>query len=215
MNYQLGALGDIQHFGSVVPNFCSKVRPKPGCSPIAGICKPMDVATLDLFKELQRQLNRVAQARGYSKIDVDGRIGAGTVSLYQKAMNQTGLSCDTVALVASSAVQSLKAMADQLGVPGVVGGPVVQISPPSKPNPDGTVSDPPGIVMGLTAITGSIPGGNLFVLLGLGLIGFAVYKNRKGKGARGGKVSGRRSGRRVRKARARVRRARRRIRRRR
>lgn len=209
MTYQLGGLGDT-NFGSVVPNFCSVASPKPGCSPIPGVVKPMDAATLDLFKELQRQLNRVAQAKGYPKIDVDGRIGPGTVKLYQRAFNQTNLTPDTVALVASSVVQSAKALADQAKVPATVPGPVVPLSPPSTANPDGTVADPPGIgLLGLVpGLAAAIPGGNLGFLAAIGLVGGGVWwwTSKKGKGGARSARRARRAGRARKRARARVRR---------
>lgn len=187
MTYQLGGLGDT-NFGSVVPRWCSATHPQAGCSPIAGVAKPMDVATLDLFKELQRQLNRVAQAKGYPKTDVDGRIGPGTIKLYQRAFNQTGITCDTLAVVASSVVQSAKALADQASVPATVPGPIVPLSPPSTANPDGTVSDPPGVgVLSLIpGLAAAIPGGNLGFLVAIVAVGGGVgwYANKKGKGGR-------------------------------
>jgi hypothetical protein len=131
MTYHLGGLGDT-NFASVVPNFCSVAKPKPGCSPIAGVAKPMDVATLDLFKELQRQLNRVAQAKGYSKVDVDGRIGPGTVKLYGKAFGSTTTS-DGLAIASPSVQQSAKSLADLANVPATVPGPVIPLSSPSFP----------------------------------------------------------------------------------
>jgi hypothetical protein len=218
MTYSLGGLGDT-NYGSVVPSFCSATHPMAGCSPISGVAKPMDVATLDLFKELQRQLNRVAQLKGLSKIDVDGRIGPGTVKLYRLAFNQpSSITCDTVALVASSVVQSAKALADQGSVPTTVPGPIVPISPPSTPNTDGTVSDPPGVgafgaIQGLATM---LPGGNLGALAAIGLISYGVYRiskkpKRGGSAVKSQRTRGRRRRGRVRaRARARVRRIRRR-----
>jgi len=198
MTYHLGGLGDT-NFASVVPNYCSVAKPKPGCSPIAGVAKPMDVATLDLFKELQRQLNRVAQAKGFTKIDVDGRIGPGSVKLYQKAFGSSTTS-DGLATAAASVQQSAKSIADLASVPATVPGPTIPLSPPSTANPDGTVADPPGVgilalIPGLAAM---LPGGNLGFLVAIGAVAGGAYflSKKKGKGSGGGRAK--RKGRRTR-----------------
>jgi lysozyme family protein len=62
-----------------------------------GICKPSDLPTLTLFKNLQAQLNRIAQAAALSKVTVDGDIGPGTIALLQKVaawLGQGGVSVD-------------------------------------------------------------------------------------------------------------------------
>jgi hypothetical protein len=52
-----------------------------------GVCNPSDADTLAVFKNLQAQLNRVAQAGGIAKVTVDGSIGPATVALLAKIVS--------------------------------------------------------------------------------------------------------------------------------
>ena len=81
------------------PSWCSDRNPQGNCKAEKNICKPMDTATLGVFKNLQRQVNT---SFGKGVIDVDGRIGPKTVSATNKALNQfphtfgTFSHCDTL-----------------------------------------------------------------------------------------------------------------------
>ena len=97
-----------------------------------GICKPSNFATLDKFKELQRQLNRYAYACNISdRVADDGDIGPGTIALLGKCVRVNSLpslvvppsSCTTVALAAESITADMKAFADGKGAPAKVSGP--------------------------------------------------------------------------------------------
>lgn len=88
-----------------------------------GTCKPSNKSTLDVFRELQRQLNRVAQLRGLGKIAVDGDIGPGTVSLANKALGAPA-NCTTIAASADGYANQAKIMADNGGAPATVASPV-------------------------------------------------------------------------------------------
>jgi hypothetical protein len=67
------------------PSWCSDRNPQGNCKAEKNICKPMDAATLGVFKNLQRQVNT---SFGKGVIDVDGRIGPKTVSATNKALDQ-------------------------------------------------------------------------------------------------------------------------------
>lgn len=100
-----------------------------------GVCNPSDSDTLAIFKNLQAQLNRVAQGLGLTKITVDGSIGPGTVALLaQIAANITsggvsadparnilaqtsGYTCVDVASNADMLGSAAQGMADQMSVP--------------------------------------------------------------------------------------------------
>lgn len=60
-----------------------ETSPGPGFVTKNGVCKPTGSASLDLFKDLQRQMNRVLDAMGSAKIAVDGAIGPGTLAALQ------------------------------------------------------------------------------------------------------------------------------------
>ena len=111
-----------------------------------GTCKPSNTAALAIFKELQQQLNRVAQIKNLPKIAVDGDIGPGTIALagYVKAVaaaDATGSgdladfandvvssinasSCTALASNADNIAANVKMYATQLGVPAAVAAPV-------------------------------------------------------------------------------------------
>ena len=57
--------------------WCSTANRQGACSPINGVCLPMNAATLSVFKDLQRQTNRILARASKSLIGVDGRIGPG------------------------------------------------------------------------------------------------------------------------------------------
>ena len=140
--------------------WCSPVNPQGRCKPIAGICKPMDTATLAVYRDLQAQANRVAHVRGLAKIDVDGRIGPETVALVEGIMMASYGQCDQVAAIADELAQAIRGTADAIGAPADVSAP--RTRPPLLPMPDGTVQDP---------MTGSAFGGGIG---DLGLFGWVL-----------------------------------------
>lgn len=54
---------------------------KPNYKVVGGVAKATDPTTLDLFKAVQGQLNRVAKSKSIKTIAIDGAIGADTKSL--------------------------------------------------------------------------------------------------------------------------------------
>jgi hypothetical protein len=111
MQYPLGALE--------ASSWCSPANPQTGCKAISGICKPMDAATLDVYKTIQRSLNRLLAKDGKALLDVDGRIGPKTVSAVNGYMQQSHASCDSVAKEADAISGALGALAMAKGAPAV------------------------------------------------------------------------------------------------
>jgi len=102
-----------------------------------GLCKPSDVATLAAFKNLQSQMNRLAQAKALPKIAVDGDIGPGTVSLASKlGLIGAGATCSAIAVAATFFALQAKNAADKLGAPTTVSGPA-PAHPPTLVNAAG------------------------------------------------------------------------------
>jgi len=152
----------------------------------AGVCKPSDYATLAKFKELQRQLNRVAQLKGYTKIAVDGDLGTDTVALAAQVLGGT-YTCSLLAGTISSFTASVKTIADAAGVPATVSGPA-PVKPPSIITPAGVEKlAPPGAdtSMGASIYDAWDKLGTPGKLAAVGILGgigyFAFVKKRKGR----------------------------------
>lgn len=122
--YTLGD-GEIEMEGSPLtfqPVFNSTKYP--------GVCKPSNERTLAMFKDLQSQLNRVAQAKGIPKIAVDGDIGPGTIKLMTSAaMIAAGTGCSSVASAAVPFTGAARVIADAAGAPATVVSPA-----PARPS---------------------------------------------------------------------------------
>ena len=127
-----------------INSYCSDRNPQPGCDAVRGVCKPMDSATLLVYRKLQNQINRVLSSMGKSLIGVDGRIGSGTVKALNVAMGSGFDSCDKVAILADNIANQVKAKADGAGVPAKVSPPKPP-QPPSVVGPGGTVTHPPNL----------------------------------------------------------------------
>lgn len=179
---------------------------------VSGVCRPMNNASLGLFKELQSQLNRVAVAHNpkWSRIDVDGRLGARTIELYNKAAGESVFlgpvtSCDELSqlVLSGMAVSGVKRLADQLGAPTTV--PAPWTSRPTQPNPSGGVPvEPPaaGVTDMVSGLVGSPLG--LIALAGAGFVGYRLLKSGKKGGSkrrRPGRAAARRRLRRIRRRR--------------
>ena len=129
-----GVLQPIGNYGHLGPgvlqpiglgDWCSSTHPQQGCQALVGICKPMDFATLEKYKTLQRELNRLLKLDNKSLLDVDGRIGPKTVSALS---NYVGgyTHCDQVAGSIDSVISLVK------GKVGMRAAPVVADPPRSK-----------------------------------------------------------------------------------
>lgn len=137
------ALEDYSATGAVDPARWERTK--------RGSCSPVDTATLAVFKNLQRQQNRVASLLGISRIGEDGVIGSKTVDQAKAIGAKAGdmlpfhvrsalslvTTCDSLARVADSVADALDSAADANGAPAVVSTP----KPRAKVtvNPDGTL----------------------------------------------------------------------------
>jgi len=151
------------------PNFNSTKYP--------GVCKPTNQATLELVYELQRQLNRIAQMKGLTKIAVDGDIGPGTVRLFNQAIGGSA-SCQTIASQVSTFTAQLNALAVSLNAPAKVSSPA-PAKPPTYVNATTglEVVAPKGMAASLSDSIGlSTP---MLLLLGIAAIGAGYYLTRK------------------------------------
>lgn len=148
---------------------------------VPGTCKPTNFPTLEKFKELQRQLNRVAKVKKLSPIAVDGDIGPGTVSLFNKVVGAS-VNCSALAVIAEAQAQMFKTLADQAGAPANVATPK-PASTPSIVAPTGALVPQPASASMLDSFKSiGLSNTHLMVLAGVGgLIAFKVMKKKRGR----------------------------------
>lgn len=179
-------------------NWCSSGNRQSSCSPVSGVCLPMNAATLATFKELQRQTNRILAKAGKKLISVDGRIGPATVNAVADAMtwlgskaisaeaqamglawaNIRGQPCDTIAKSADLIVERIQQVAAEMNYPAVAD---PRASQPSQPSTSGGVVHPPPSVIQSTAAVSALtylPSGFQSPLgaAALGVAGLALFK---------------------------------------
>ncbi len=184
LHYGLGAVA----FNAAEP-WCSPEHPSGSCSPTSGIAKPMTNEALAAFKELQNQLNRVAQVKGWSKTPVDGRIGPLTIALYNKVAGAKGFTParDHNHLAAGAwtgaAAKWVSDFASSMGAPAYVKPPVWPPSIATKPSASGGMPvDPPASgVMDAVFAMGPI---GLIAIGGVGFLGYKMYMGGKPKGGK-------------------------------
>jgi hypothetical protein len=174
--YTLGD-GEIEMEGSTwQPTFNSTKYP--------GVCKPSNVGTLAAFKALQTQLNRVAQAKGLTKIGVDGDIGAGTLRIMTSAgMIPAGTPCSVVAAQVTISTVTAKTIADAAGISSSVAGPLV-LKRPTIVDAAGreSIVQSPAIGAGLVGAFSNLSTPMKLAAVGiLGGIGYFVFKDTKKK----------------------------------
>ena len=155
-----------------------------------GTCKPSNSYTLGVFKELQRQLNRVATrfTNPLPKVAIDGDIGPGTVDLAYKAIGAPP-SCTTIATNALGYTAQAKSMADNAGVPAT-------ISQPTSSKPSTVVDAATGVesLAPSSGIAGSVSDAlanmsstqKLAGLVILGGLAYVMLKKPKAKTSRRG-----------------------------
>lgn len=95
-----------------------------GFKVIGGVCKPTSEPTLRIVQGVQDQVNRIAQAKGFAKIQRDGDIGTLTLSAIRSAKAASGgrvtidtTNCSTVGGQIQQAFVELRAFADAIGAP--------------------------------------------------------------------------------------------------
>jgi len=156
-----------------------------------GICKAANLTALNYVKELQRQLNRVAQVKGFSKVGVDGEVGPGTLALFQKVQTAAGTgagqilgtpsSCMGVAPDADVLSAQVQAFANSIGAPATASAAFTGHAP--------TIVRPNGqevAAAGLFDTFDRLPALEKFAVLGVfGGIGYMLLAGkRKRKGAK-------------------------------
>ena len=139
MSYLKG-LGDVA--STAIPWWCSPQMPQGGCTPVKGVCKPMNTGTLTLFQMLQRRINALRAKRKAALIEVDGRIGNDTVLALRSISTDpfSIVDCNTIGKNSLALVGALEA---QMAAEGAAYVPDPSSSRPSVAQADGTVQHPP------------------------------------------------------------------------
>lgn len=151
---------------------------------VSGICKPQNFPALEAVREFQRQLNRVAQAKKLPKVAVDGAVGPGTLTLFRSVQSLAtgsvmgdGSSCMGVAPDVDVLGAQIKAVADGLGAPATVSGPVGLVVPTILTKSGKTIVAPDA---GIAASLASLSGVEKIALLGVaGGIGYLLLNKKK------------------------------------
>jgi hypothetical protein len=154
---------------------------------IAGVCKPKNFPALAAAREFQRQMNRVAQVKGFSKISSDGAIGPATLALLRRvqAVASGGVmgdasACTGVAPDVDILGGQVKALADSLGAPATVSEPLALALPTIVTKSNKTVLAPDAGILGELATMSSIEKLALLGLAGgLGYLLLGMKKRRK------------------------------------
>jgi hypothetical protein len=153
------------------------------------VCKPTNLTALNHAKYLQQQLNRVAQAKGFPKVGVDGEIGPGTLSLFGKVQAAAGgsvimgspLSCMGVAPDADVLGAQVHGYANSIGAPAVASQ-ALAVKAPTIVRPSGQEVSETGIM----GAFGQLPTIEKLAVVGVaGGIGYLLLTaKKKAKGGR-------------------------------
>jgi hypothetical protein len=169
-----------------------------------GICRPSNKGALAIFKNLQAQLNRVAQGAGLSKITVDGDLGNATLALFGKIaafLSQGGVSidparnmliqagaygCVEIARNADALAMAATGVANQMNIPPKI----------SQPSGVSTIAMPGGGTQKITtptpaaaSLVDSLSGMDpTTLLMAAGAVGAVIYFS-GGKGKRSSRAS--------------------------
>lgn len=152
----------------------------------AGICKPANFPALNAVRELQRQLNRVAQVKGLAKTTADGAVGPATLALFRQVQSSSAgavmgdpSTCMGVAPDVDVLGAQVRAMADTLGAPATVSGPLALVTPTIVTKSGKTLVAPDA---GLLGSLGALSTVEKIALLGVaGGIGYLLMNRRKGR----------------------------------
>jgi hypothetical protein len=118
----------FQPLGLDKTSWCSDRNPQGNCKPLKDICKPMDYPDAELFKKLQRELNRalymVRQAGKTSQkpLWVDARPGPLTIKACNTVLGTSFTHCDEFCAKAESLLTSLSTWNAASGAPATVAG---------------------------------------------------------------------------------------------
>ncbi len=115
-SYDFSQGGPLQAIGALPGStWCSNTNPQEDCRALTNICKPMDEATLEVYKGLQRQLNRLLKKSGSRLLMVDGRIGPKTLAAINTQTGRSYSHCDEAAANADAILLTAKGLADSTG----------------------------------------------------------------------------------------------------
>ncbi len=151
---------------------------------VSGVCKPQNFPALTAVRVLQQQLNRVAQVKGLGKISVDGAIGPGTLALFRQVQSASAGSvmgdattCMGIAPDVDVLGAQVKDLADTLGAPESVSGPIGITVPTILTKSGKTLVAPDG---GMAASLASMSSIEKMALLGVaGAIGYLLWGKQK------------------------------------
>ncbi len=153
-----------------------------------GVCRAQNLPALTAVRQLQGQLNRVAQVKGYSKIAADGTIGPATLALFRLVQTAAGpgtimgdaSACINIGADSDVLGQQVQSYADALGAPAVVS-PALSLGVPSIVTRSGqTVLAPDaGIAGSLARLSGTEQLALLAVAGGIGYLLITKKKKRR------------------------------------
>lgn len=151
---------------------------------VGSVCKPQNFPALKVVQEFQRQLNRVAQAKGFGKIAADGSVGPATLALFRRVQAASAgtvmgdpSSCMGVAPDVDIIAAQVRSMADTLGMPATVSGPVAITVPTIRTKSGKEIVAPDA---GIMASLATLSGIEKVALLGVaGGIGYLLLQKRK------------------------------------
>lgn len=148
-------------------------------------CKPYNFVALKYVQALQSQLNRVAAAKGFSKIGVDGQVGPGTLSLFKKVQGAfpstvmgDASSCLNISADADVLSAQVQSVADTLGAPATVA--AASSKAATIMTKTGTTVLPPGAPP--ASIAGAFSGISVtqgLALAAVGGLGYHLWSKRK------------------------------------
>jgi hypothetical protein len=146
----------------------------------------MNFPALDAVRAFQMQLNRVAQVKKLPKTAVDGAIGPGVLGLFRQVQSIAGGSvmgdgstCMGVAPDVDVLAGQIKDLADTLGAPATVGGPIGITVPTIVTKSGKIVVAPTG---GMAASLASMSGIEKIAIVGVaGAIGYLLLAKAKKK----------------------------------
>jgi hypothetical protein len=155
----------------------------------AGGCKPTNLTALTYAKNLQSQLNRVAQVKGFGKIGVDGEIGPGTQALFAKVQTAAGgsqimgspSSCMGIAPDVDVLGAQVQGYADSIGAPLTVSPSQLAVKAPTIVRPNGEEVAETGLFGAFGQLQTIEKVAVLGVVGGIGYLLFTAKKKRKAR----------------------------------
>lgn len=153
---------------------------------VGGVCKARNFPALNAVRVFQGQLNRVAHMKKWSKVVVDGAVGPATLALLRQVQGIANgsvmgdpSSCMTVAPDVDVLAAQIAAVADSLGAPAQVSGPLAVTVPTIVTKSGKTVAAPDAGAAGAFA---TLAGVEKLAILGVaGAVGYLVFRKRRNR----------------------------------